>query len=49
MSEVFEDIVEKTQSIDFIDAIKERLKKVSNGEYYKNIEQEIEYAQDYLE
>ena len=49
MSEVFEEIVQKTQSIDFINAIKERLKKVTNEKYYKDIEQEIEDATDYLE
>ncbi len=49
MSEVFEEIVQKTQSVDFINAIKERLKKVTNEKYYKDIEQEIEDATDYLE
>lgn len=49
MSEVFEEIVQKVQSMDFINAIKERLKKVTNEKYYKDIEQEIEDAIDYLE
>lgn len=49
MSEVFEEIVQKTQSIDFINAIKERVKKVSDKEYSENIEQEIKFAESYLE
>ncbi len=49
MSEVFEQIVQVTQSIAFLECLKERVKKVENIEYSERIQMEIEFAEGYLE
>lgn len=48
MSEIFEEVVQKTQSKDFINVLRHRVKKVSNKGYQKNIEQEIGFAESCL-
>lgn len=49
MSEVFEDIVKATQSIEFIDAIKKRQENMTDKEYADDVKKEIEYSLNYLE
>ena len=49
MSEVFEDIVKVTQSIEFIDAIKKRQESMTDKEYADDVKKEIEYSLNYLE
>jgi hypothetical protein len=49
MSEVFEQIVQVTQSVAFLECLKERVKKVKNTEYQKEILKEIDFAEGYLE
>lgn len=48
LSEVFVEIVEKTQSVNFYNTVKERLKTVANEEYKRSISVEIECIEGIL-
>lgn len=45
LSEVFDDLIEKTQSRELFQAICSRTKKIDNPEYKASISTDIEYAQ----
>lgn len=48
LSEVFEEIVEKTRSADFLDAVSKRSEIVVNQDYKNDIIQEINNAKRFL-
>lgn len=49
MSEVFEEVVQITQNRDFIEAVAERQKRITNNEYAKSVKRELEQSINYLD
>lgn len=49
LSEIFEDIAQKTQNKDFIFAIKARFLTLNNQDYISSIENDIMYAEGAIE
>lgn len=48
LTEVIDDVVEKTQSTAFIDSLRERTRTVNNAERRKEILDEIRSAEEYI-
>ena len=48
LSEVFEDIVDRTRSVDFVKCLQKRVQTVENAEWRQSILEEIHITLDYL-
>lgn len=48
LGEIFDDIMEKTRSVDFLDSLRERAERVTNPEWKKDILSDIRDAAAYV-
>ena len=49
LGEIFDDLMEATRSVELLNVIRERVKRVSNAEWKKDILEDIRTAADYIE
>lgn len=49
LSEVFEDIVDRTRSVEFVKCLQERVRRVANPEWKRSVLDEINGTLDYVD
>ena len=49
LSEVFDDVMDKTRSIEFLDTLRQRVQSVENPEWKESIVEDIRTAAEYID